>query len=176
MPDYLDLGPCQILFGAKGSEIDLGKTEGGVRVSFTTEVAELHSDQFGVSPEDGVISGQGATIVAPLADYTLANLALALNQDLTALAGKHGVAGDLLTGTKLSTKANSLLIKKYVGGIPSTDTEDWIRFPKAAPTGTFEISFAKADQRIIEVTFTAYPDDNDRLYILGDEDAATTGS
>ena len=30
----LDLGPCQVNYGTAGAEVDLGRTEGGVRVAF----------------------------------------------------------------------------------------------------------------------------------------------
>lgn len=172
----LELGPCRVYFGEEGSESDVGRTQGGVTVSFNTDLADLMSDQFGTSPEDQVITGQGATVTVPLAEYTLKNLAFALNQTVKTTGGKQGVEGSILTGTKLTDKAKSLLIKKYVGGEISTDTEDWIRFPLAAATGTFDISFDGSTQRIIEVTFTAFPNSDDVLYILGDETAAESGS
>ena len=161
----LDLGPCQVLFGTEGAETDLGKTEGGVEVAFTTDVADLASDQHGTSPEDQVIVGQGATITVPLAEYTLEHLATALNQTLDG----DVIDGANLVGTKMSTKAQSLLLKKYVNGAVSTDQDDWMRFPKAAPQGSPTIRFSKSDQRIIEVVFTAFPDDSDNLYYIGEE-------
>jgi len=173
----LELGPCQVLFGTAGSETDLGKTQGGVTVSFNTSVADLLSDQFGTAPEDQAITGQGATVTVPLAEYSVENLAIALNQTALDYGGDKGIKGSLLTGTFLkSAKAQSLLIKKYVNGVPSTDEDDWIRFPSAAPTGTFDIPYDAATQRVIEVTFTAYPDSNDVLYYIGDETAAESGS
>jgi len=161
----LDLGPCEVSFGTEGAEADLGKTEGGVEIAFVTDVADLASDQYGTSPEDQVIVGQGATITVPLAEYTLENLAIALNQTLVG----DGIDGANLVGTKLSTKAQSLLIKKYVDGVVSTDEDDWMRFPSAAPQGSPTIRFSKSDQRIIEVVFTAFPDASDNLYYIGEE-------
>lgn len=172
----LELGPCEINFGDADGEDDLGKTEGGVVVTFSTDVADLMSDQHGTSPEDQVISGQGALIVCPLADITLSNLALALNQSVKTSGDDSGVAGASLVGTKLSTKANSLLLKKYISGAVSEDTQNWVRFPKAAPQGNFDYSFTKDGQRIINLTFIAFPDDDGYLYYLGDETAAVDGS
>ena len=167
----LDLGPCQVLFGvhAGDAEVDLGRTEGGVRVAFSTDVADLATDQRGTTPEDQVVTGQGALITVPLAEYNLTNLGLALNQDVI---GDALIEGENIVGTKLSSKANSLLLKKYVNGAPSIDEEDWIRFPEAAPQGNFEISFSKDGQRIIEIVFTAFPDDSEILYYIGDEAAS----
>ena len=172
----LELGPCEVKFGTKDAEADLGKTEGGVVVTFATDVVDLVSDQYGTTPEDQVVSGQKATIVCPLADITLANLALALNQNMKTIDDDSGIAGANLVGTKLSTKANSLLLKKYVDGIPSTDPQDWLRFPEAAPQGNFDYSFTKDGQRVISLTLTAFPDDTNYLYYLGDETAAVDGS
>lgn len=172
----LELGPCEVLWGTEGGEVSLGKTEGGVVVTFATDVVDLTSDQHGTAPEDQVISGQKATIVCPLADITLANLAIALNQTEKTLSAASGIAGENIVGTKLSTKAQSLLLKKYVDGSASVDTQDHLRFPKAAPQGNFDYSFTKDGQRVISLTLTAFPDDNDYLYFIGDETAATTGS
>ena len=172
----LELGPCQVLFGTKDAEEDLGKTEGGVVATFATDVVDLMSDQYGTAPEDQVVSGQKATIVCPLADITLANLAIALNQTVKSIGDDSGIVGENIVGTKLSTKAQSLLLKKYVDGAASTDTQNWLRFPEAAPQGNFDYSFTKDGQRIISLTLTAFPDDSNHLYYLGDETAAVDGS
>ena len=172
----LDLGPCAIYFGTAGAEVDLGKTQGGVKVVFSQSVADLLSDQYGTEPEDQVITGHGAVITIPMADYSLANLATALHKTVANLAGAEGILGDSVVGTKLSTFAESLLLKKYVDGEVSSDTEDWIRFPKAAATGNPEIIFDGSTQRIISSDFRAFPDDDGILYFIGDETAAETGS
>lgn len=165
----MELGPCEVSFGVAGAEADLGRTEGGVTVSFATDVADLNSDQFGTQPEDQVITGQGATVTVPLAEFTLTNLALALN--MTVVGGAL-IEGERLVGTKMSTQANSLLLKEYVDGIVSTDEEDWMRFPLAAPVGNPEVSYSKDSQRIIEIIFRAFPDASDNLYYIGDESAS----
>ena len=172
----LELGPCHVLFGAKDAEVDIGKTEGGVVVNFATDVVDLMSDQFGTSPEEQVVTGQKTTITCPMAEVTLANLAFALNQSLKTSGEASGIAGENIVGLQLSTKAQSLLLKKYIGGGPSEDTQNWLRFPKAAPQGTFDFGFSKDSQRIASVVFTAFSDDNQNLYYIGDEAAAVDGS
>jgi len=165
----LDLGPCQVNYGVADAEVDLGRTEGGVRVAFATDVADLMSDQWGTQPEDQVITGQGARITVPLAEYTLENLAIALNQDLLF---DELIEGGRLVGTKMRSLAQSLLLKKYVNGVVSQDDLDYMRFPVAAPVGNPEILFSKSDQRIIEIEFIAFPDANDILYFIGNEIAS----
>lgn len=165
----LELSPCAVYFGTEGSEEDLGRTEGGVRVVFTTDVADLMSDQWGTQPEDQMITGQGCRVTVPLAEYTLDNLAIALNQTVI---GDALIEGDRLVGTKLSDMANSLLLKEYKNGVVSEDSENWIRFPIAAPVGNPEILFSRTDQRIIEVEFVCFPDTSNILYYIGDESAS----
>lgn len=172
----LELGPCRIYFGTAGAEADIGKTQGGVRITFSEDAADLMSDQYGTQPEDQVITGQAADVVVPMAEVTHANFAIALNQTSKQIGADSGVAGESLVGTKRSTKANSLLLKKYVNGSISADTDDWIRFPKASPLGNVEVAFDGANQRILEVTFKAFPDANSRLYFIGNEAASLTGS
>jgi len=172
--ENLDLGPCRVYWGS--GQTDLGRTQGGVRIEFTEDVSDLLSDQYGSQPENQVITGHSATITVPLAEYTLDNLAIALNQSVTALGGKHGIKGSSLVGTKMTSVADELLLKKYVDGSISSDTENWVKFPKAAPVGNFEIAFDGTNQRIIEVVFRAFPNADDVLYFLGDEDAAESGT
>lgn len=177
---HLDLGPCRVYYGthAGDAESDLGKTQGGVRVAFAEDTADLLSDQWGSQPEDQVITGNGVEIIVPLADYTLDSLEIALSQTELHIGADSGISGERLVGTKKGTPTTgkSLLLKKYVDGEISEDTQNWMRFPVAAPIGNFEVMFDAASQRIIEVTFRAYPDDNDRLYFIGDETAAIGGS
>ncbi len=172
----LELGPCQILFGVEDNETDLGQSEGGVVVTFETTKVDLKSDQYGDTPIDGVFTGQSVKVTVPLAEITFNNLELALNQTKKVSGGKYGIGGDNLVGVKLSDKANSLLLKKYVSGSPSTDTEDYLRFPKAAPTGTTKLDFNAKGQRILEVIFECQEDDHGYFYYLGDETAIISGS
>lgn len=165
----LELGPCQVSFGDEGYEVDLGCTQGGVRVTFTTDVGDLMCDQWGTQPYDQVITGQGARVTVPLAEITLDNLAIALNQEVV---GNALIEGERLVGTKMSTLGQSLLLQKYVDGEVSTDPEDWMRFPVAAPIGSPEIVFSPSDQRVIEVEFACFPDANEILYYIGDETAS----
>jgi hypothetical protein len=172
----LDLGPCRAYFGTAGAEADLGKTQGGVKVQFMQGVADLKSDQNGTEPEDQMITGHGCTITVPLADYTLDSLATALGQTKKTLGENAGIKGDSLVGTLKSTLAKSLLLKKYVNGAISSDEDNWMQFPKAAPDGNFEITFDGENQRIINCVFRAFPNDSGVLYYIGDDTAAETGS
>jgi len=176
MASYLDLGPCAVLFGVEDSEADLGKTQGGVKVAFSQAVADLLSDQYGTEPEDQVITGHGAIITVPMADYTLANYAIALHKEVLSLGAEEGILGDSVVGTKLSTYAGSLILKKYVDGAVSEDEANWLRFPSAAAAANPEVVFDGSTQRIINTEFRAFPDASGILYYIGSKDAADGGS
>lgn len=173
----LDLGPCRVYWGTAGSEVDLGKTQGGVKVTFTEDVVDLKSDQFGTQPEDQAVTGHGCTIMVPLAEYSLDNLAIALGKTKLSIGAAEGIKGSVVVGTLKSAGAKSMLLKKYVNGVISTDENNWMQFPLAAPEGNIEINFDGENQRIIETTFRAFPyGADDVLYYIGDDNAAENGS
>lgn len=167
----LELGPVEVLFGTAGAEVEVGPTEGGVVVSFSTDVQDLMTDQAGTAPKDQVISGIPTEVTVPFASISFSNMARALNQTLLTVGTSNLIEGANVVGTRLSTKANSLLLKKIINGVASTASANWLRFPQAAPTGNFEFSFSKDTQRIIEVVFTCFPDSSGNRYYLGDETA-----
>jgi hypothetical protein len=168
----LDLGPCAVYY----NNADLGYTQGGVTVKFTEGVADLKSDQFGSEPMDQMVTGMGATITVPLANYTIDNLALALGRVKKNSSNNYGFLGNLNVGTLKSGMGKQLICKKYVNGSVSNDEDNWITFPIAAPDGNIEIKFDGTNQRIIETTFRAFPANNNVLYIIGDANAANNGT
>jgi len=161
----LMLGPCEVKYGTFQAEADIGRTEGGVVVSFTEQLADLLSDQWGTAPEDQVITGQGATIVVPLASITFDTLALALKQVILADSPPTTwlIKGASNVGTLLSSIGESLLLTRYDAGIVSTSSLDKVCFPISAPTGDIEFSFSKDAQRIVSTTFVAMPLDESTL-------------
>ncbi len=172
MAGELELGPVQVYFGTAGSELDIGPTEGGVVVNFGMDVQDLMTDQTGTTPQDQVISGQPTSVTCPLASISFSNLGIALNQSVSTAGACTLITGTNLTGTKLKlAKAKSLLLKKFVGGVPSTSPNDYFRFPQAAPAGTFELTFSRDGQRVIETEFRTFPDSLGNSYYIGDETA-----
>ncbi len=164
----MELGPCQVLF----NNVDLGGTL-GITVTIRTVAADLKRDQFGSEAYDKVVTGMGAEIKCRLVDINYANLSLVLNQSYNVGGGDKAIAGKNLVGTKLSTKAFELVLKKYVGGVPSTDEDDWILFRKAFPLSDIELSYDAENQRVLEVTFNAMQDTQGYLYIFGKEAIAS---
>jgi hypothetical protein len=169
----LDLGPCQVLFGDPGNEVDLGVTSGGVRFIDEISTQDLTTDQFGESPVDSVVTGRNVRVECKFAD---------IRQNLELWA--KVLPGAQLTGTppnqKLTVKRNvgendrsvakRLILKRIVGDVPSTDKRDWIICPIATPRASPSLDFDATTQRALDVTFKIYPDLTTGVYyIMGDE-------
>jgi len=179
----LELGPCQVKFGTAGSEVDLGKTQGGVVIHLSQDVTDLMSDQFGSAPEDAVITGDHAEVEIPFAELDFDLIASILNQ--TKFGANAGVPGENNVGTQMLANAQSLLLIKYSAGVPSTDLADQIRFPAAHPKSDVELTYDAENQRVLKATFrcfpkivnanwgTASPANKTVLYIFGDETATS---
>lgn len=176
----LELGPCSVAFGTAGSEVDLGKTYGGVTVRISDDSVDLKSDQYGSSPEDSVITGTTCEVELSLAEMDMDTLADALGQ--TAGGGTPDfVPGENKVGTSMLANGESLLLIKYVDGAESTDLKDQIRFPAACPMSNVELSYDAENQRVLKLTYKCFPkvvnanwgsgtpSDKTVLYIFGDE-------
>jgi len=152
----LELGPCAVFFGASGSEVDLGKTNGGVTLRITDDTVDLKSDQFGSAAEDSIITGTNVEVETALAEVGLSSLAFALGQ--TALGSTPSViAGLNKVGTSMKGTGKQLILKKFVNGAVSADAKDWIYVPTAAPVSNVELGFDAENQRVLKVMFKGYP-------------------
>ena len=151
----LELGPAQIKWGETGSEEDLGKTLGGVVLRISESSVDLQSDQYGEAPEDTVLTGTTVEVECPFAEVGHELLAKILLQD--SFGTNPSFAGENNTGTSLKSNGKSLLVTKYVNGAPSTDAEDVIHFPCAAPVPNIELSYNASNQRVATAVFKCFP-------------------
>lgn len=147
----LELGPCQVEFNS----VDLGKTQGGVKVSIKDDSVDLKSDQNGTAPEDTVITGTIVEVEASFAEVGFDLLSTVLNQ--SKIGASSGLVGESNVGTSLLSIAQELILTKYSAGIPSTANIDRIVFPKAAPVGNIELTFDAENQRVANVMFKCFP-------------------
>jgi hypothetical protein len=152
----LELGACKVYFGTSGAEVDLGKTNGGVTVRIADTSADLKSDQNGESPEDTVITGTTVEVELQLAEMDLSKLNSIL-QSQNASPNDDFVAGENRVGTSLLAIAKSLLLKKFVNGVESTDVANHITFPKAAPISNVELKYDGTNQRVVACVFKCFP-------------------
>ena len=164
------LGPCQMEFDGQ----DIGATEGGVTIRLAEDSAELKSDQTGTKPVDEVITGVEATIECNLAEITLENFAFihkttVITDSTTATKKKVVITPNL--GMSLRNNAKKLVVKPYKDGVVSTDPNDWFTFPMASVKAAEELTYDASTQRVLKVTFVAFPDNNGQVAIVGDETA-----
>lgn len=153
----LELGPCEVKFGPAGSEVSLGKTQGGVTLRISDDSVDLKSDQYGTAAEDTIITGTNVEVECSFAEISFALIAQILNQSTFGSATTGGVLGENNVGTSLKAAAQSLVLTKYVNGIPSTNPVDTITCPLAAPIGKLELAFDADNQRVLPATFKCFP-------------------
>jgi hypothetical protein len=57
--------------------------------------------------------------------------------------------------------ANSqqLILKPLVDNIPSSDDTEWLYVHRAYPIADAELTYDNSSQRVVKVTFKAFPDD-----------------
>ena len=161
------LGPCKIEYDGA----DIGATEGGVTIKMAEDSADLKTDQNGTQPVDTVITGVAATVECNLADISLEKFAFAHKTSVITDGTKQKVVIIPNIGMSLRDNSKKLVIKPYVDGVVSTDANTWYTFNKAAIKAEEEVSYDSSTQRVIKVTFMAFPDDNGNVAILGDETA-----
>lgn len=153
----LELGPAQIKWGTSGSEVDLGKTLGGVTVRMSDSSVDLKSDQFGESAEDTILTGTTVEVECPFAEMSYDLLGKILFQSSIGSDASKGFTGENNVGTSLLTNSASLLVIKYENGSPSTNIADTIHFPAAAPLPNVELSFDATNQRVATAVFKCFP-------------------
>jgi hypothetical protein len=153
----LELGPAQVAWGDAGSEVDLGKTLGGVTVRFNESSVDLKSDQYGEAAEDTVLTGTTVEVECPFAEVSYDLLSKILSQDIIGGTATTGFVGENNVGTSLLANAKSLLVTKYVDGVVSTNAADVIHFPAAAPVPNVELSYDASNQRVATATFKCFP-------------------
>jgi len=170
----LELGPCEVKFNS----IDLGKTNGGVKVSIKDDSVDLVSDQYGSSAEDTVITGTAVEVTMALADVDFDTLESIL-QPATRVGGTNQTATGVMVGynkvgSGLKALGYTLELTKYINGAVSPSADDILTFPVAAPIGDVELSFDASNQRVANVTFKCFPgtvNSVECLYYFGDDTA-----
>lgn len=73
----IDIGPCDVFFGALGAEVPMGYTQGGVKLNFDTQSTDVEVDQE-TEPVLINITKRPITITCPFAEYTLEHMHTAL--------------------------------------------------------------------------------------------------
>jgi hypothetical protein len=152
--DNVEIGDVQVF--ADGT--DIGHTLGGATFTFEKEFAELKVDQYS-SPVDYALSGEKLMIKVTLAEPTIENLGRGISQgefNSGSLADKLEVGRD--TGYLLSQDAVALRLHPRAKA--DTDFTKDIYIWRAIVKENIELSYTVEDQRVLELTFEALPDES----------------
>ncbi|EXR82008.1 hypothetical protein J682_3459 [Acinetobacter baumannii 214216] len=160
------LGVCKIMFDG----VDLGFTKGGVDVTVSTETHKVQVDQFGQTPINEYILGRTVVVKAPLAETTLENLVkimpgATLVTDAQPPAKKRV---DVPTGVGINLLDFAKELVLHPIGKPDTDKSDDFVVKRAATAGALDFGYKLEDERLFNTEFNAYPDENGKLFSIGD--------
>lgn len=160
------LGPCDVTY----NNVSVGHTKGGVTVSYEPEYHDITVDAYGNTVAEKVLIGESLKVTVPLAESTLANMAVAIPGG-TYSAGDNIEIG-LDAGERMLSKAALLVLH------PSANTgdlsEDVVLY-KAISAEAIELKFAYDGEKVAEVVFQALIDETkssgNRLGLIGDSTA-----
>lgn len=168
-----ELGPCNAYFDTAtgGSNLDLG-TFDSFMIKMAITKTPLKEAQYGTSPANQAVTGADCTLEFGMTrsslermDAVIPGFVLNKNTANTILGFSFGTAiGQLDSNTWKQVK-----IVKIVNGSESTAANDTIYVWRAAPTGTADLTFDAATQRIVKITMQCYRDETQ----LNVEGAAT---
>jgi hypothetical protein len=147
-----DLGPCQVLYNA----VDLGPTLGGVTFKEELHSVDIKEDGHGDTPVDAIFTGRIVTIECKFTRQTLAQLE-AVIESSTKGASNLKVVNSV--GNDMFADAEELILKPLVDNVASVTASEWLHVHRAYPIASVELPYDNSGQRIVNVTFKAFPDD-----------------
>lgn len=148
----IQLGPCQVTY--KG--VDLGHTIGGVTVTYTPEWHETKVDKYGSSVVEKFLVGEKLSAEVNLAEFTLSNLQVAINQ--ATLQGDDSVSVGSVAGKKASVNGGLLVLHPlaYAAGVRDYDVSIF----KAVVTGELKLEHKNDGEKVLPVMFDGLIDEN----------------
>lgn len=112
-----------------------------------------------------ILVGRTAQVTVPFAETSLSLFATIIPgasyvSGTGATSGQKAIINTPVGMDLVASLAQALLLTKSIGNTESTLSGDKFRFFKAAPTGRIEFNFDLENQRVYQVEFFAYPDQN----------------
>jgi len=146
----LDIGRCTVTCDS----VDLGETDGGVKVSIKKNVEGQTVDRFGKTPVLFINNGDILTIEANIAEFTIANLAIALGATI-----QDGTIGDkLVLGSQAGGALASHALTLHPVSMGAATDKDWVIY-KAVVVGDIDVEYTQDKKKVLKITFQAIPDD-----------------
>jgi len=170
------IGPAKVEFGEGADLTVFDITKGGIQFQASTTKQDITVDQYGDTVVKSIMKGRTAQVTVPFALHDIDKLAKVIpNSELvtdSVDATKKKLVVKSQAGYDLLAAAKKLVIKPTD---PNATANDWITIPLAGAMADPEYTYDSDNERIVNITFIAYPDiDNDgELFILGDETAVS---
>lgn len=160
----VQVGACSVTFGG----IDLGHTKEGVEVSYEPEYSDVSVDKYGNTIVEKYLLGEKLTAKMKLAEYTIANLRVAMPQTEFAGSGNSRVTMGAAAGKKAKTDSAQLVLHPLIEGTKRHD----IVIYKAYVSSAVVLPHKVDEPKLVEVTFEALLDetksDGNYLGMIGD--------
>lgn len=163
----VQVGVCSVNFNSA----DLGHTKGGVEVTYEPTYHEVAVDLYGETPVEKYLTGEKLTAKVPLAEFTIAQMGVAIPQG--AFAGAANARRTI--GAKAGKKGTSVTAQLVLHPVNEGTRRHDIVFYKAFVDSVVVLPHRVDEEKIIEVTFVALLDEtkSDRNYLgmIGDSTA-----
>lgn len=148
----LDIGVCSVTH----NNVDLGETDGGVKVSIKKNVSAQTVDRFGKMPVSFIDQGDEITIEANLAEYAIENLAVAL-PSASLQSGTNGKK--LVMGKQAGSALADYPLVLHPTALGSSDhSKDWNCY-KAVVIGDIDVEFTPDKKKVFKIKWQLIPDD-----------------
>lgn len=158
------IGRCDVSYNG----VDLGHTLDGVEVSYEPEYKDVSVDKYGSTIVNKYIIGEKLTAKVKLAEFTIANLKIAMPQGSFAGAANTRLLLGHSAGVKATDTAAQLVLHPSNEG---TRIHDIVIY-KAYVGSAVVIPMKNDEEKMVEVTFEALIDetksDGNYLGMIGD--------
>jgi len=141
-----------------GNWVSLGRTEGGVTVTYSQDVKEIEVDQA-LLPVKTIRTKAGMKVEFQLAEITLERFAKALELAVVDTPPGPGTIGTraVTLGAASAITGYALLIR---GPSPYGDWNMQWELPKVAQTGEVKMQYVKDDKMVLPTAWTVMEDPN----------------
>jgi len=151
----------------------LGALSDETSVNISSTAVAMTAHLTGTQPRDKRITGGTFQIVSGLKEITLDNFASGFANAIL-LEGADGLRRldfTVRTGESLrQMRGTKMQLRKVTGSVESTNPDDILTVPEASPVDAqVTLPFNVTAQRIVNVTFEAWPDSAGRLAFFGTE-------
>ncbi len=165
------LGVCTVLFDA----VNLGHTKGGVELTYEPVWHDVSVDLYGESKIDKRLMGEHITAKVPLAEYTVANLKVAMPAGTVVTDAVTPTKTRLDAGSTAGLRASVEAAPLVLTPVDATGVEHTVTIHKAIAANQITLAHQNDAERIIEVEFEGLIDETKTegkyLFSIGDSTA-----